>query len=97
MTHDLFHSSLELSVHSDISSAPHMLFFHRVTDSRSCSGLEGKHYFEEVVLMLLKAYSEDDAVGCLSQEEMCSTRILMFSMFSGESNRLLKPNVACWC
>jgi len=37
-----FHSSLELSIHSDISSSPHMLFFHRVTDSRSCSGLEGK-------------------------------------------------------
>lgn len=73
-----FYSSLELSIHSDISSAPHMLFFNRVTDSRSCSGLEVKHYYcGNAVLMLRRACSEDD-------EEMCSTRTLMFQCIGGE-------------
>lgn len=80
-----FYSSLELSIHSDISSAPHMLFFNRVTESRSCSGLEVKHFYcGDVVLMLRRACSEDHAIGCLSREKMCSTRTLMIQCIGGE-------------
>lgn len=41
------------------------------------------------------AESKDNAVGHLSQEKMCSTWILMISMYWGESKNRLKPNMTC--